>query len=56
MKNMILKDYKQVILTPHQAGLSRESARRMSVKSVQNILDFFDGKLDKKLIVNGVNP
>ena len=55
-QNMILKDYKQVILTPHQAGLSRESARRMSMKSVQNILDFFDGKLDKELIVNGVNP
>jgi len=53
-QNMILKDYKQVILTPHQAGLSMESAKRMSMKSVQNILDFFEGKLDSNLIVNGV--
>ena len=55
-QNMTLKDYKQVILTPHQAGLSMESAKRMSMKSVQNILDFFEGKLDPNLIVNGVKP
>ena len=55
-QNMTLKGYKQVILTPHQAGLSMESAKRMSMKSVQNILDFFEGKLDPNLIVNGVKP
>ena len=55
-QNMILKDYKQVILTPHQAGLSAESARRMSIESIKNILNFFDGNLDPKLIVNGVHP
>jgi len=26
------------------------------MKSVQNILDFFEGKLDPNLIVNGVKP
>ena len=53
-QKMILKDFRQVILTPHQAGLSAESAKRMSLKSVQNIIDFFNGNLDSNLVVNGV--
>ncbi len=42
----------QVILTPHIAGLSRQSAERMAVSSAQNVLDFFAGRLDPALIVN----
>jgi D-3-phosphoglycerate dehydrogenase len=42
----------RVILSPHSAGLTRESAIRMSVSAVQNILDFFSGSLDPKLVVN----
>ena len=53
-QNMILNEFRQVILTPHQAGLSAESAKRMSLKSVQNIIDFFNGNLDSKLVVNGI--
>ena len=53
-QKMILKDFRQVILTPHQAGLSAESAKRMSLKSIQNIIDFFNGNLDSNLVVNGV--
>ena len=53
-KKMVFANYKQVIVTPHQAGLSAEAAKRMSLKSVQNVLDFFDGKLDQSLVVNGV--
>ena len=41
-----------VILTPHIAGLSRQSAERMAVSSAQNVLDFFAGRLDPDLIVN----
>ena len=41
-----------VILTPHIAGLSRQSAQRMAVSSAQNVLDFFAGSLDPDLIVN----
>ena len=44
--------FKQVVLTPHIAGLSKESAEAMAVSSVQNVIDFFDGKLDPSLIVN----
>ena len=54
-KNHSLFKYKQVVFTPHQAGLSQESAERMSIKSIQNILDYFDGTLDESLVVNGVH-
>ncbi len=40
------------LLTPHVAGLSRESMERMAVVSVQNVLDFFAGRLDYDLVVN----
>ena len=53
-KNHFLFKYKQVIFTPHQAGLSQEAAERMSIKSIKNILDYYDGSLDASLIVNGV--
>jgi D-3-phosphoglycerate dehydrogenase len=43
---------KQVILSPHIAGLTQGSAERMAVGSAQNILDFFAGSLDPDLIVN----
>ena len=42
----------QVILTPHIAGLTAECAERMAVFSVQNVLDFFDGRIDPSLVVN----
>lgn len=47
-----LLGFDQVILTPHIAGLTAESAERMAVASVQNVLDFFAGRLDPGLIVN----
>ena len=43
--------FDQVILTPHIAGLTTEAAERMAVSSVQNILDFFAGRIDPALIV-----
>lgn len=42
----------RVTLTPHTASLTRECALRMAVASVQNVLDFFEGKLDPALVVN----
>lgn len=41
-----------VVLTPHNAALTVECAERMAVASVQNVLDFFRGRLDPALIVN----
>lgn len=44
----------RVVLSPHIAGLTAECAERMAVASVQNVLDFFAGRLDPALVVNGV--
>ena len=44
--------FDQVILTPHTAGLTAEAAERMAISSVQNVLDFFAGRMDASLIVN----
>jgi D-3-phosphoglycerate dehydrogenase / 2-oxoglutarate reductase len=41
-----------ITISPHNAGLTAECAMRMSRAAAQNILDAFDGKLDRKLIVN----
>lgn len=42
----------QAVLTPHNAALTVECAERMALASVQNVLDFFAGKLDPALVVN----
>ncbi|RJT32013.1 3-phosphoglycerate dehydrogenase [Mesorhizobium waimense] len=42
----------QVILSPHIAGLTKESGERMAVASVRNVIDFFSGKIDPALVVN----
>jgi D-3-phosphoglycerate dehydrogenase len=47
-----LTGFDQAILTPHNAALTVECAERMAVQSVQNVLDYFEGKLDSGLIVN----
>jgi D-3-phosphoglycerate dehydrogenase / 2-oxoglutarate reductase len=41
-----------ITITPHNAGLTEECAMRMSIAAAQNILDAFDGKLDRRLVVN----
>jgi D-3-phosphoglycerate dehydrogenase / 2-oxoglutarate reductase len=41
-----------VTISPHNAGLTEECAMRMSLSAAQNILDAFDGKLDRRLVVN----
>ncbi len=43
----------QVVLSPHIAGLTAECAERMAMSSVQNVLDFFAGRIDPALVVNG---
>lgn len=47
-----LLGHPRVTISPHNAGLTTECAARMAVSSAQNILDFFAGKLDPKLVVN----
>lgn len=47
---LLLRD--DVYLTPHTASLTTESAIRMAVKSIQNALDCFQGRLDPALVIN----
>ena len=47
-----LTGFDQLILSPHIAGVTEGASERMAVGSAQNILDFFDGRLDPDLIVN----
>lgn len=42
----------RTILSPHSAALTGECAARMSRAAAQNIIDFFEGRLDPRLLVN----
>jgi len=41
-----------VTISPHSAGLTQECAKRMGMSAARNILNFFAGRLDPKLVVN----
>ena len=44
--------FKQVVLSPHVAGLSSEAAEGMAISSIKNVLDYFDGNLESHFIIN----
>ena len=48
--NLLLKNEK-VFLSPHVSTFTEECIERMGMEVVQNIIDFFDGKLEKSKIV-----
>ena len=50
LDNPLLKN-KKVLLSPHSATYTRECASRMGIETVKNIIDFFDKKIDKSMIV-----
>jgi D-3-phosphoglycerate dehydrogenase / 2-oxoglutarate reductase len=41
-----------VVLSPHNAGLSKEAAIRMAISTARNALAGLDGKLDPSMVVN----
>jgi D-3-phosphoglycerate dehydrogenase len=41
-----------VILSPHNAGVTHESALRMAQEAAANILAALDGRLDPAVVVN----
>ena len=49
-KNPILTN-KRVLLSPHSATFTKECKSRMSVETVQNIIDFFENKIEESMIV-----
>ena len=42
---------KKVLLSPHAATFTRECISDMAVQTAQNIIDFFENKLNKSMIV-----
>jgi len=48
--NPLLKN-KKVLLTPHAATFTKECASDMAIQTAQNIIDFFDNKLNESMIV-----
>ena len=48
--NPLLKNEK-VFLSPHTAAFTEECMKSMGVETIQNIIDFFDEKLDKSKTV-----
>ena len=48
--NPLLKNEK-VFLSPHTAAFTEECMTRMGMETIQNIIDFFENKIDKSMIV-----
>ena len=48
--NPLLKN-KKVILSPHSATFTDECTSRMAVETTKNIIDFFENKLDKSMLL-----
>ena len=48
--NPLLKN-KKVILSPHSATFTNECTSRMGIETTKNIIDFFEKKIDKSMIV-----
>tara|TARA_B100001115_G_scaffold101802_1_gene74998 strand:+ start:42 stop:1001 length:960 start_codon:yes stop_codon:yes gene_type:complete len=49
--NPLLKN-KKVILSPHSATFTDECTSRMGIETTKNIIDFFENRIDKSMIVN----
>ena len=48
--NPLLKN-KRIVLSPHAATFTQECLSKMSTETVQNIIDFFEGRLNNNSIV-----
>ena len=48
--NPLLKN-KRIVLSPHAATFTNECRSNMSIETVQNVIDFFEKKLNKSMIV-----
>ena len=50
-KNNPLLSNKKVLLSPHSATFTDECTSRMAIETTKNIIDFFENKIDKSMIV-----
>ena len=51
LDNNPLLNNKKVFLSPHASTFTQECIKRMGYETIQNIIDFFDQKLEKSMIV-----
>jgi D-3-phosphoglycerate dehydrogenase len=51
LDNALLKN-RNVLLSPHTAALTNECKIRMGNETAQNIIDFFEKKINKNMLVN----
>ena len=51
LDNPLLKN-KRIIMSPHTAALTNECKIRMGKETAQNIIDFFEKKVNKNMLVN----
>ena len=50
LDNPLLKNNK-VLLSPHSATFTDECTSRMAIETTKNIIDFFENKIDKSMII-----
>jgi D-3-phosphoglycerate dehydrogenase len=50
--NEPLFELDNIIVSPHSAGVTKESLFRMGAAAAQNILDQFDGRLNPENVIN----
>jgi D-3-phosphoglycerate dehydrogenase len=50
MSNPLIKNNK-VLLSPHSATFTKECKMRMGIQTVQNLIDFFENKLENNMLV-----
>ena len=48
--NPLLKN-KKVLLSPHSATFTKECTASMGIQTVQNVIDFFENKLNNLMVV-----
>jgi D-3-phosphoglycerate dehydrogenase len=51
LDNPLMKN-KGIIMSPHTAALTNECKIRMSKETAKNIIDFFEKKINKNMLVN----
>ena len=50
-KNNLLLKNNRVLLSPHSATFTNECKSRISIETIKNIIDFFNNKIDKSMVV-----
>ena len=50
-KDSVLLKNNKIILSPHSATFTDECTSRMAIETVKNIIDFFDNKIQKEMMV-----